>query len=130
MHGLGRLYIVMRAEEMQNAAEVDLREVANGWQAPIGKAILESWGLPESLQHAVERQDDLDGEPAVDEEGVEDAVSLTNVLVAAKILNDDPTRAGDLPALSWLNIMKDLDASAVLIDHEDEIQALRTSLGD
>lgn len=130
LHGLGRLYIVMRAEEMQELSEIDLRDVANGWQAPIGKAILETWGLPEALQHAVEHQDDLEGEPATDEDAADDAVTLTNVLVAAKVLHGEPTRASDLPALSWLNVMKDLDAAAVLTDHEEEIRALRASLGD
>jgi HD-like signal output (HDOD) protein len=124
LHGLGRLYIVMRAEEMRDVCEVDLREVANGWQAPIGKAILETWGLPEALQHAVEHQDDLDGEPA------EDAVNLTNILVAAKVLNGDPSSAADLPALSWLNLMKELDAASVLTEHDEEIRSLRASLGD
>jgi HD-like signal output (HDOD) protein len=130
LHGLGRLYIVMRAEEMQNASEIDLREVAEGWQAPIGKAILETWGLPEALQHAVEHQDDHDGEPSTDEDAAEDPVTLTNILVAAKVLNGDPAGASDVPALSWLNLMKDLDAAAVLTDHDEEIQSLRTSLGD
>lgn len=54
LHGLGRLYIVMRAEELTDVSTVNIREVAAGWQAVIGKAILESWGLPEPLQHAVE----------------------------------------------------------------------------
>src|SRR5690606_14608364 len=44
LHGLGRLYIVMRAEEMADVTAVNIREVADSWQATIGKAILESWG--------------------------------------------------------------------------------------
>lgn len=130
LHGLGRLYIVMRAEETKNLSEAEFREIVDGWQAPIGKAILESWGLPEALQQAVEHQDDLEGEPATDEDAGDDAVTLTNILVAAKLLNRDPALASDTPALSWLNIMKDLDAAAVLADHAEEIQALRVSLGD
>src|SRR5690606_10879211 len=63
LHGLGRLYVVMRAEEMAETATIDIREVAASWQATIGKAILESWGLPEPLQHAVEHQDDHEQSP-------------------------------------------------------------------
>jgi HD-like signal output (HDOD) protein len=137
LHGLGRLYIVMRAEDMKDIATVDIREVAASWQATIGKAILESWGLPDALQHAVEHQDDHESRAAGAEESaipgvVAAAVSLTNVLVAAKILTADDGRveSRELPALSWLNGMKKAGAAAVLADHDEEIQALRASLGE
>lgn len=108
---------------MKSLPEAEFREAVDGWQAPIDKAILETWGLPEALQQAVEHQDDLEG-------AGDGAVTLTNILVAAKLLNRDPSLASDTPALSWLNIMKDLDAAAVLTDHDEEIQGLRASLGD
>jgi HD-like signal output (HDOD) protein len=136
LHSLGRLYIVMRAEEMADET-VDIRAVAAGWQATIGKAILESWGLPEALQHAVEHQDDHDTTSADTEDHsgpgiVTGAVSLTAVLVAAKILSgsDELPDAREIPALGWLNGMKKHGAPAVLIDHAEEIQELRASLGD
>lgn len=129
LHGLGRLYVVMRAESMPGITAAEMREVADGWQATIGKAILESWGLSEALQHAIEHQDDVDTEYADDGDS---PVSLTHILIAAKVLNseDGVEKARDMPALTWLNIMKDLDAAAVLVDHEEEIRALRESLGD
>jgi HD-like signal output (HDOD) protein len=137
LHGLGRLYIVMRAEDMKNVSEIDIREIADGWQAAIGKAILESWGLPEQLQHAVEHQDDVEAElsGAVDhgEAGVAaDAVSLTHVLIAAKLLatQDGIANAAEMPALRWLNAMKNQGAAAVLEDHDEEIRSLRASFGD
>src|SRR5690606_23315479 len=83
LHGLGRLYIVMRAEDSDDFTlfhpDVDIRDVASGWQAAIGKAILDKWGLPEAIQHAVEHQDDFDAE-------LEGPESLTDVLIAAKAL--------------------------------------------
>lgn len=127
LHGLGRLYIVMRAEEMSVVPDSDIRAVADVWQASIGKAILETWGLPEGLQHAVEHQDDLDTEP---ESAGDGTITLTGILVAAKVLNSNPSGASDVPALSWLNIMNELDAAAVLDQHAEEIQAIRASLGD
>jgi HD-like signal output (HDOD) protein len=137
LHGLGRLYIVMRAEETSDVTTVNIREVAAGWQATIGKAILESWGLPEALQHAVEHQDDHDSGPIGTEEhagpGVAaGAVSLTDVLIAAKILTGENGVANpqELPALGWLNGMKTEGADAVLVDHDAEIQELRASLGE
>jgi HD-like signal output (HDOD) protein len=137
LHGLGRLYIVMRAEETTDVTTVNIREVAAGWQATIGKAILESWGLPEALQHAVEHQDDHESGPFGTEEhagpdAAAGAVSLTDVLIAAKILTGENGVANrqELPALGWLNGMKTEGADAVLVDHDAEIQELRASLGE
>ena len=91
LHGLGRLYVVMRAEDRTDVSAEDISEIANSWQATIGRAILQSWGLPEPLQHAVEHQDDHDLSPidAAQNTGpgvAAGAVSLTNVLIASKIL--------------------------------------------
>jgi HD-like signal output (HDOD) protein len=136
LHGLGRLYIVMRAEEVA-AEAADVREVTASWQATIGKAILESWGLPDTLLHAVEHQDDHDLSPIDPSEGTGSgvaagAVTLTNVLIAAKILAGVSTGAeiADVPALSWLNGMKKEGAAAVLKDHDDEIKSIRATLGN
>jgi HD-like signal output (HDOD) protein len=137
LHGLGRLYIVMRAEETTDVTTVNIREVAAGWQATIGKAILESWGLPEALQHAVEHQDDHDSGSAgtTDNAGsgvAAGVVSLTDVLVAAKLLTGESGVANpqEMPTLRWLNGMKTEGAAAVLVDHEAEIQELCASLGE
>jgi len=136
LHGLGRLYIVMRAEEMKDVSAVDIREVAHGWQATIGKSILESWGLPEPLQHALEHQDDVESTPAgTDESGgpgvAVGAVTLTDILIAAKVLiAEREATDADVPALRWLNAMKSRGAAAVLEDHDEEIQSLRASLGE
>ena len=137
LHALGRLYIVMRAEEMTDVSAAGIREVADGWQATIGKAILESWGLPEPLQHAVEHQDDIESVFAGADESAgpgvaAGAVSLTDVLVAAKCLSagNGATGTQEVPALGWLNAMKKQGAPAVLADHDEEIQSLRASLGE
>lgn len=137
LHGLGRLYVVMRAEEMAETDRIDVREIAASWQAAIGKAILESWGLSDALQHAVEHQDDRDLNP-IDpaehgESGVPaDVVTLTNVLIAAKLLaaDDASPGRGDVPALAWLDRMKKDGAAAVLTDHAEEIRSIRASFGD
>jgi len=126
LHGLGRLYIVMRAEETADTATVNIREVAAGWQATIGKAILESWSLPEALQHAVEHQDDHTSTP------VAGAASLTDILVASKILTGESGASDphEVPALAWLNAMNEQGAAKVLFDHREEIEELRASLGE
>ena len=76
---LGRLYIIMRSKDAAELSDGEMRQVIDGWHASIGKAILESWGLPEELQHAVEHQDELEAE----QDGV---VSMTDVLIAGKLV--------------------------------------------
>ncbi|MGH8192922.1 MAG: HDOD domain-containing protein [Woeseiaceae bacterium] len=135
LHGLGRLYIVMRAEDRTDVTAVEIREIADSWQATIGKAILESWGLPETLQHAVEHQDDFECE----RDGAKEiatraagAASLTDILIGAKILNSEErlAEAHRMPAMRWLSAMKSQGPAVVLEEHGEEIQALRTSLAD
>jgi len=137
LHGLGRLYVVMRAEEMAETATIDIREVAASWQATIGKAILESWGLPEPLQHAVEHQDDHEQSPIDAAEHAEPGVpvgvvTLTHVLIAAKILaaREGTDETPPVPALAWLDRMKRDGAAAVLVDHADEIESIRASFSE
>src|SRR5690606_14379294 len=90
LHVLGRLYIIMRAGDMDELSEADMREVVGSWHAAIGKAILESWGLPAALQHAVEHQDEYETE-------VEGDVGLTDILIAAKLLTRGEQNAARYP---------------------------------
>ncbi|HLT92227.1 MAG TPA: HDOD domain-containing protein [Woeseiaceae bacterium] len=132
LHALGRLYVVMRAEDRSDVTPAEIREIAYGWQAVIGKAILESWGLPEALQHAVEFQDDTECERDTVSEIGERAggpASLTDVLITAKVLHSDEQRAkaAELPAVQWLSAIKDGNPAAVLEEHAAELQALKDS---
>ena len=134
LHGIGRLYVVMRAEERTDVTADEIREIADSWQATIGKAILQSWGLPEPLQHAVEHQDDVDcerdgaSEIAIRAAG---AASLTDILIAAKILNTKAraAEANSIPAMRWLGAMTTENPASVLDEHGEEITVLRNSLG-
>jgi len=129
LHVLGRLYVVMRAEEhaKENIFEpIDIREVAAGWHTAICTAIVTSWGLPEALQHAVENQDHVDLE-------LEGDVTLTDVLIAAKALvaaSDPAELDGKCPAIARLSAVKGGHALKALEIHEEEIDALRMSLAE
>lgn len=128
LHVLGRLYIIMRAQEMTELGAEDLQEVVSDWHASIGKAILESWGLPDALQAAVEHQDDFT-------EGFEGPVTLTDVLISAKVLarsaNDgEPVDAEGYPALQRLGVAASDKVLGVMDDYVEEIQAIRASLGE
>ena len=99
-----------------------MRQVIEGWHASIGKAILESWGLPEELQHAVEHQDQLDA-------GQEGEVSITDVLIAAKLLARGETDGAKFPALRRVGVaMK--DGTKPMEQYEEEIKSVRASLSE
>jgi HD-like signal output (HDOD) protein len=62
MHGIGRLYVMVRvagASAEFKDPQVFMTLVA-GWQASIGKAVLENWGFDEALCEAVGAQSDVD----------------------------------------------------------------------
>ncbi|MBN1239949.1 MAG: HDOD domain-containing protein [Gammaproteobacteria bacterium] len=122
LHVLGRLYLVMRAESGDAPAGDEALGAALAWHAEIGKAILAGWGLSESLQSAIEHQDDVDYEA--------EAVSLTDVLIAAKLLDADAgADAADFPVLQRLTAVRGRNPVDVLTERAEEIRELRSSLG-
>jgi HD-like signal output (HDOD) protein len=118
LHVLGRLYIIMRSKDMPELSDGELSSVIDGWHATIGKAILETWGLPESLQHAVEHQNEFD----VQQEG---DVSLTDVLIAARLLAKGEQDGANCPALQRLGI-----TAEGLAQYAEERAEVRTSLSE
>jgi HD-like signal output (HDOD) protein len=60
LHGIGRLYIVVRAASDPGKAryERSLLELIDGWHPVIGQAVLENWGFPEPMVAAVAQQQD------------------------------------------------------------------------
>lgn len=83
LHGIGSLYIMARAvgrsADLKNPRSwIDLLD---GWQASIGKAILENWRLPEEMCDAVADQRDHDRRWKHD-------AGLTDVLIVSLVLAD------------------------------------------
>ena len=101
----------------------EFRDIVNSWHASIGKAILESWGLPEALQSAVEHQDELDLE-------LDGDVTLTDVLIAAKLLSNNRQDAEHYPALRRLGVAAGDRALGVMDEYADELRGVRSSLSD
>ena len=122
LHVLGRLYIIMRSKDAAELSDGEMRQVIEGWHASIGKAILESWGLPEELQHAVQHQDELDA-------AQEGAVSITDVLIAAKLLARGETDGAKFPALRRVGVaMK--DGVKPMEQYQEELKSVRASLSE
>ncbi len=122
LHVLGRLYIIMRSKDAAELSDTELRQVIDGWHASIGKAICESWGLPEELQHAIERQDELE----VEQDGI---VSMTDVLIAAKLLSRGETDGAKYPALKRVGVAKQ-DGALPMEQYEEEVKSVRASLSE
>jgi HD-like signal output (HDOD) protein len=62
LHGIGRLYIMVRAVGKQNNlyANPSFVEMVEGWHPAIGKTVLENWGFTEAMSDAVGSQADYD----------------------------------------------------------------------
>jgi HD-like signal output (HDOD) protein len=83
LHGIGDLYIMARAatQATRLAGEHSWQELLVGWQASIGKAVLESWGFAEEICDAV-------GEQADRERRWKHEAGLADVLIASLMLAD------------------------------------------
>jgi HD-like signal output (HDOD) protein len=83
LHGIGRLYIMARAAE--HSTDVShpnsWMDLLDGWQASIGKAILENWGFSENTCDAVADQRDYERRWKHD-------AALTDVLIVSLVLAD------------------------------------------
>ncbi len=123
LHVLGRLYIIMRSKDAEELSETEMREVIDGWHANIGKAILESWGLPEALQSAVEHQDQYDIE-------LDGAVNLTDILIAAKLLRRNEHDTARYPALRRVGVAAGDRALSVMEEYAEELRGVRSSLSE
>jgi HD-like signal output (HDOD) protein len=123
LHVLGRLYIIMRSKDAAELSETEFRQVADSWHASIGKAIIESWGLPETMQSAIEHQDELEIE-------LEGPVSLTDVLITAKLLSANKTDAELYPSLRRIGVAAGDRAMGVMEEYGEELKSVRCSLSE
>lgn len=105
MHAMGCIYILARAGQRAElfADQSTLDEISEGWQANIGKAILQNWNFPEAMAEAIGDQDDVERRHY----GTED---LTDVLITAKLLQKAALTAGsgsnNVPQMDWLRRLR------------------------
>lgn len=101
LHSIGRLYIIMHAHQADPTLreDPDFAQMVDQWQPVVGKAILESWGLPSRICEAVENQDYLLAGGSAELE------PLTRLLSAAKLrhrLGAEPDLASQHPDVEGL----------------------------
>ncbi|MEA3138246.1 MAG: hypothetical protein QOK23_415 [Gammaproteobacteria bacterium] len=83
IHGIGKLYIMARVASAAGGSpgEQHWIDLISGWQASIGKAVLQSWGFAEEMCDAVGDQGDLDRK-------WKHGAKLADVLIAGVLLAD------------------------------------------
>jgi putative nucleotidyltransferase with HDIG domain len=130
LHDIGRFYILTRVDAFPDVfGHPDvLEELMADWHTGVGRAIVESWGFPESIAVAVDEHEVLDREHY-------GKADLADVVLVANLLanRDEPGRAeppamGDIPACAKLQI-DEAAAAQVLGESEDEIRSMSQALG-
>ncbi len=128
LHGMGRMYIMVRSVGQADTLNADFRDMVEGWHPAIGKAVLENWGFPEPMSEAVGNQYDYEhsgkGEP-----------DLTDILVAAGVLGvvlrePGPRTVTTNGVSSFLRLgVNAQDCSTILQQAEHQLGTLHAALG-
>ena len=128
LHGIGNLYIMARASQAAGlGGEQFWLELLEGWQASIGKAVLESWGFADEMCDAV-------GEQADHERRWRHEAALSDVLIAslvlAEALNTPEPRVvvtGGINAFQTVEVAAE-DCAAILGEAERQIALVHEAL--
>jgi len=129
LHGIGNLYIMARAATQGAGlgAEHAWLDLLVGWQASIGKAVLESWGFAEEMCDAV-------GEQGDHERRWKHAAGLADVLIASLILAEalsapEPRAVATEGINVFLTVgVKSEDTGAILAEAEKQISLVHQAL--
>jgi HD-like signal output (HDOD) protein len=131
LHGIGRLYIMVRAAESQENGSTydDFVDLVADWHPSIGKAVLENWGFLEEMAEAVAHQADHESRPRHDPD-------LTDILIVsvllAEVLGDGKTadlgELLDVPAFVTLGLGKK-DCALILKHAYHQLGSLHEVLG-
>lgn len=113
MHGIGGLYILTHTQKSDPTLREDpeFQGIMRDWQPRLGKAILDGWGLPERIGHAVASQDELLST------GPQNLEPLARLLSAAKLrhrLGTEPELRQQMPAADDLMRSVSLGAGSFL----------------
>ncbi len=130
MHGIGRMYILVRAEDFPEVFgnEQDFNDILNEWDSGIGASIIQNWGFAPHVSDAVRDFKDT-------ERVHEGSVDYTDILILAYLLyqfvcadTDSEFVLDDVPASKQVDISA-ADMIAILSESEEEIRSLQRALG-
>ncbi len=130
LHGIGRLYIMVRAigKAKDFSDQQSFMELVDGWQASIGKAVLENWGFAPQLCEAVAEQRDY-------ERKRKHTPELTDVLIVSIVLCEAlrlpaPRIVGVQGIESFTSIgLSDAACADILTQAELQLGSLHDALG-
>jgi HD-like signal output (HDOD) protein len=130
LHGIGRLYILVRAVTQRSALGNDgaFIELVAGWHAQIGKAVLENWSFAEELTEAIGNQMDY-------ERRSRHEADLTDLLIVSIALADAskspaprniPTEG--ITAFQTLGLSEQ-DCADIIAHAEHQVGSMQDALG-
>lgn len=130
MHGIGRMYILVRAEDFPEIFEdeSDMMAIMDEWDSSIGSSIIENWGFAEHVSSAIRDFKDI-------ERDHEDGADYTDILTLAYLFyqfvnadDDSEFVLNDVPASHQLNLAAE-DMISVLAESDEQIRSLQRALG-
>ena len=130
LHNVGSVYLLARAEKhLDLFRNATIRELLlRDWQASIGKAIAQNWGLPDEIADAIGDQDQLDRHEA----GARDLTDVLCVAVRAASFfghaDELEIALGSLPLFRRLGLGREA-LHAAMQEASTEIARLRAALG-
>lgn len=130
LHGIGRLYVMVRAAAQSGVDYASFMDLVSGWQASIGKAVLENWAFGAEICDAIGDQDQVERERRRRHEP-----DLTDILIAGVLLGN----AMKTPAPRNIDVqgvaayaalgLSSQDCGAVLSQAETHLASLQATLG-
>jgi HD-like signal output (HDOD) protein len=128
LHGIGRLYIMVRAvaHAAQFGTDQTLVDLVADWHAPIGKAVLENWGFAEEMCTAVGDQDDHERRWIHD--GELSDVLIVSVVLAAALKNSTPLTMDGISAFQHIGLTEH-DCTVILTQAKHHLGSLHDALG-
>jgi HD-like signal output (HDOD) protein len=130
LHGIGSLYIMARVATFADGPRSDQTwtDLVGGWQASIGKAVLQSWGFTDEICDAIGDQCDLDRK-------WKHQATHADVLIASLVLADalkmpEPRTLGTEGINAFLSIgVTPADCDTILKQAEAQIRLVHEALG-
>ncbi|HEY2464925.1 MAG TPA: HDOD domain-containing protein [Steroidobacteraceae bacterium] len=130
LHGIGRLYIMVRSVGKSDALYQDptFVDMIESWHPAIGKAVLENWGFDDHMCEALGAQDDQDHSGKNDPD-------LTDVIVVsvalARVLREPGPRSVDTDGIkSFARLHLTAQNCAEILRHaEHQLGSLHAALG-
>lgn len=130
VHDIGKLYILTRIEAYPEiyASKETIEHILEAWHTVIGKAIMENWEFPESIQSIVEGHEDY-GYSHRGDPDLKDIVIVANLLgnIGTHYNAEAPVQFKDVESCALLNLT-DETFPEIMKESQEEISALENAL--